>query len=72
LRFRTLVLRRIILGISYKIGIVRAVSSCAGKIVFVLELDCHEHSDTVTAVPPVAVLFRIDVPAVTFVHSCNS
>jgi hypothetical protein len=26
------------------------------KFNFVTVLDCHEHSDTVTAVPPVAVL----------------
>jgi len=26
------------------------------KIYFVLVLDCHEHSDTGTAVPPVAAL----------------
>ena len=43
-----------------------------GKFYFVLVLDCHVHSDTGTAVPPVAALLTIDLPAVTFVHSCNS
>jgi len=42
------------------------------KFNFVLVLDCHEQSDTGTAVPPVAALLTVDLPAVTSVHSCNS
>ena len=76
LRFRSLVLRNIILGKSYKngcwISIVWGVSSCAGQILFCTVLDCHEQSDTGTAVPPVAALLTIVLPAVTSVHSCNS
>ena len=50
------------------------VGSCAGKILFVLVLviDCHDHSGTWTVVPLVAAYFGIDLPAITFVHSCNS
>jgi len=43
-----------------------------GKFYFVLVLDCHVHSDTGTAVLPVAALLTIDLPAVTSVYSCNS
>jgi hypothetical protein len=39
-----------------------------GKFLSVHVLDCYEHSDTRTAVPPVAALRTVDLP----VHSSNS
>jgi hypothetical protein len=39
-----------------------------GKFPSVHVLDCYEHSDIRTAVPPVAALRIVDLP----VHNCNS
>jgi hypothetical protein len=76
LRFRKSVLCKIILRNSYEIAVelvlFQELLPALWKFYFLLVLDCHELSDTETVVPPLAALLWTDLPAVTFVHSCNS
>ena len=69
---RTLVWRKIMVRNSYKMTTelvsLNELVHALDKFSFVLALDCH----TRTAVPPVAALLLIDLPAVTSVQICNN
>ena len=57
---------------SGNLNVLQPSGPVTGLLYLFFLLDLHEHSDTGTAVPPVTALLTIDLPTVTFVHSCNS